>query len=80
MVGDGQIGFGTMVALSVLIGCLIGLVAVAGRPSTVPRREAEWGGLVAPRRQTLTGPPAADDLDTSPIARDAAADDLPDGR
>ncbi len=80
MVGDGQIGFGTMLALSLLVGCLIGLVAVAGRPSGERRRKAEGGGLVSHALEAPPGPPVTHGLDTSPIAPDATADDLPDGR
>ena len=51
MVGDGQIGFGTMLAVCILVGCLVGVIAVAARrggttrPQVVrpgPRARGRW--------------------------------------
>jgi hypothetical protein len=79
MVGDGQIGFGTMLALCMLVGSLIGVVAVAARRGGAGRphagRPAEPG---APAARPV--PPRSHDLDASPIAPYGAADDLGEGR
>ena len=79
MVGDGQIGFGTMLALCMLVGCLIGVVAVAARRGGAGRphagRPAESGAMAA-----RPVPPPSHDLDASPIAPYGAADDLGEGR
>jgi hypothetical protein len=53
MIGDGQIGFSSMLALSLLGGSLVGLVALAVRPAQadpVTRLEAQgWAALPAER-------------------------------
>ena len=80
MVGDGQIGFGAMLALSLLVGSVIGGSAVAARPSAGRGRERETRAL-AP--DPVERPPArgsVDGLDASPIVREAVADDLPNER
>ena len=80
MVGDGQIGFGAMLALSLLVGSVIGGIAVAARPSAGRGRERETRAL-AP--DPVERPPArgsVDGLDASPIVREAVADDLPNER
>lgn len=76
MVGDGQIGFGAVLAVSLLAGSLIGLVAVAARrsPARGRRRQAE-----APAPAAFGGAPApatGDGLDASPIVGEGVADDL----
>jgi Peptidase family M28 len=80
MVGDGQIGFDPMLAICLLGGSLVGLVALAVRPA--PGRQG--AGLAAQRWDASpTQPdlvPASSrnrgDLDASPIAHHAADDDL----
>jgi hypothetical protein len=79
MVGDGQIGFGTMFALCMLAGYMVGVVAVAGRRDAAGRAQA--GRLGSPGRveaQPVSRPMG--DLDASPIAPGAAHDDSGDGR
>jgi hypothetical protein len=79
MVGDGQIGFGTMLALCLLVGCLVGVVALAARRGG--GRRAQVGRPGSPRRvKTQPVPPRSDDLDASPIAPGGVGDDLGDGR
>jgi hypothetical protein len=73
MVADGQISFGAMLALSLLIGSMIGLVAVAARPAPAPQRRA-----TAPPADAPAGRPAripTDDMDASPIVSERVADD-----
>jgi hypothetical protein len=79
MVGDGQIGFGTMLALCVLVGCLVGVVAVAARGATAEGVQAgpSRGGQAAMEAQPVSRP---DPLDASPIAPSAPGDDSGDGR
>jgi hypothetical protein len=81
MVGDGQIGFGTMLAVCLVAGCLVGVVALAGRgPSPVHRPEVPTSGLRPNQAEAPPAPTARGDLDASPIARTRAADDHQDGR
>jgi peptidase M28-like protein len=82
MVGDGQIGFPSMLALCLLAGSLVGLVALAIRPASAApaaRLAARgWAALpVGPDREP-TGALSGDDLDASPIAPRGANDDLAD--
>ena len=80
MVGVGQIGFGEMLALCLLVGCLVGIVALAirrpaakGRPSPArrsPARALEPDAALTPRS----------DLDASPIGRGGLDDDLGNGK
>jgi hypothetical protein len=80
MVGDGQIGFGAMLAVALLVGSVIGLVAVAARPPPQRGREPE---PQAPVREPVGGgaaPVPVDDLDASPIVRERVADDHRDER
>jgi hypothetical protein len=79
MVGDGQIGFGTMLALCVLGGYLVGVVAVAARGATAEGVQAgpSRGRPAAMEAQPVSRPDA---LDASPIAPTAPGDDSGDGR
>jgi hypothetical protein len=80
MVGDGQIGFGTMLALCVLVGCLVGVVALAARRGVSPLRP---GGRRGDSPSVIEAQPASrpgDDLDASPIAPAGASDDWGNGR
>jgi hypothetical protein len=82
MVGDGQIGFGSMLALCLLGGTLVGLVALALRPLPAhPEARLAARGWAAspaaPDRAPSTSRPG-DDLDASPIAPRAVDDDLAD--
>ena len=81
IVGTGQIGFGEMLALCLLLGCLVGIVAVAIRGRAAAARPR------APSRRVPSRTPAHDrdlayghDLDASPIARSGLDDDLGGGR
>jgi 4-hydroxybenzoate polyprenyltransferase len=81
IVGTGQIGFGEMLALCLLLGCLVGIVAVAMRGRAAAARPR------APSRRVPSRTPAHDrdlayghDLDASPIARSGLDDDLGGGR
>lgn len=47
MVGDGQIGFGSVLALSLLVGCLVGVVALAARRPAAGRGPDPAAGEVA---------------------------------
>jgi hypothetical protein len=80
MVGNGQIGFGTMLALCMLVGCLVGAIAVGARRGESPRpgvvrRSNRPAALEAQPVRAPNG-----DLDASPIAPAGASDDLGDGR
>jgi Peptidase family M28 len=81
MVGEGQIGFGEMFALCLLIGSLVGIVALAiRRPAARPRPQPASHHV---RTATLEQEPASTsrhDLDASPIGRGGVGDDLGDGR
>ncbi len=76
MVGDGQIGFGVVLAVSLLVGSVIGLVAVAGRRSPGSRPEPEAEASSPDPVGGRPAPTAADDLDASPIVREGVPDDL----
>ena len=80
MVGDGQIAFGPMLAICLLGGSLVGLVALAVRPAPGRRRAglAAQGWRASPTQPDLVPASSRDrgDLDASPIARHAADDDL----
>jgi hypothetical protein len=79
MIGDGQIGFGTMLALCLLAGCLVGVVALAARRGAAQRAPiGRAGGPGAVEVQPFS--PSTGDLDASPIAPGAARDDLGDER
>jgi hypothetical protein len=81
MIGDGQIGFLSMLALSLLGGSLVGLVALAVRAPAagpVPLAAQGWAALpAAPDGQPDRLRPG-DSLDASPIAPRGANDDLAD--
>jgi hypothetical protein len=83
MVGDGQIGFGSMLALCLLGGTLVGLMALALRPpSARPKARLAVPGWAASPEAAADRAPApsrpGDDLDASPIAPQGAEDDLAD--
>jgi len=79
MVGDGQIGFGAMLALCMLAGCVVGVVAVAARRGGVQRAQVgQPHGSGAVEAQPVSHP--REDLDASPIAPGGTRDDLGDGR
>jgi hypothetical protein len=80
MVGDGQAGLGPVLALCLLMGCMVGLVAVAVRPRPAEARGRPAAGRrpaspVEPERHPV-GTRAGDDLDASPIPRRGRDDDL----
>jgi hypothetical protein len=83
MVSDGQFGFGTMLALCLVIGGLLGIVAVSLRRRTpprrrasqpVPQRPAEGDGEDAPEPEPAGSP--TEGLDTFPITSPGPGDDL----
>jgi peptidase M28-like protein len=83
MVGDGQAGFPQVLALCLLVGCMVGLVAVAVRaPSAEPEGRLaarSWPRPpVEPQRQPIPSA-TGDDLDASPIAPRESGDDLTGG-
>ena len=82
MVGDGQIGFASMLALCLLGGTLVGLMALALRPPPArPKaRLAASGWAASPAAPDRAPTPSrpGDDLDASPIAPQGAEDDLAD--
>jgi hypothetical protein len=80
MVDDGQLGFGSMVALCLLLGGLVGVVALAARrPSpTAPSRPTPYGLDSTPEPEQEGDHSAS--LDASPIAPGGAGDDLEGGR
>jgi Peptidase family M28 len=81
MIGGGQIGFGSMLALCLLVGCLAGIVALAARrTSGAPRRRPAPGAVVVSRVEAQPATRVDDDLDASPIAPSGMADDLGDER
>jgi Peptidase family M28 len=77
MVDDGQIGFWTTLALCLLIGGLVGIVALSLRPKT-PSRPAPSARLRV--GSPPSGEPVGSVLDASPIASRDAPDDLQRGR
>ena len=79
MVGDGQLGFGTMLALSLLVGGLVGVVALAARRPP-PATSQSTRPVPASARVVRDEVPAPDALDASPIAPGGADDDLQGGR
>ncbi len=86
MVADGQIGFVAMVALCLLVGTLVGAVALAAKRRT--SAPAADGQSAAPTRVEPEPPSlihdqdagASNPLDASPIAPIRGADDLGRGR
>jgi hypothetical protein len=82
MIGDGQIGFLSMLALSLLGGSLVGLVALAVRAPpadpVVPLAVQGWAALPAAPDGQPDRPRPGDGLDASPIAPRGANDDLAD--
>jgi hypothetical protein len=83
MVSDGQFGFATMFALCLVLGGLLGIVAVSLRRPSSPRRrptQAAPGDPAEPRddlesdRQPVGSP--TEGLDTFPIMSPGPADDL----
>jgi hypothetical protein len=85
MVSDGQFGFGTMLALCLVIGGLLGIVAVSLRRPAPPRRPAaqavsqgpaagDGGGGGVPQPEPAGSP--TEGLDTSPITSPRPGDDL----
>ncbi len=81
MIGDGQIGFGATLAMCLLVGCLMGIVALAGH-----RPPADRAAVAGPRQAARSPveaepvPAGPDDLDASTIARSRGDDDHEDGR
>ena len=84
MVSDGQFGFGTMLALCLILGGFVGIIAVSVRGRTAARRPSP-PSAAGPRQEPeadeipqrpRNGQPHADGLDTSPIASSAQDDDL----
>jgi hypothetical protein len=83
MVSDGQLGFGTMLALCLVLGGLIGILAVSLRGRTPPRRPVPRQGPGRPAdgdngrasgSQPVGSPTKA--LDTYPIGSSRPDDDL----
>jgi len=81
MVDDGQIGFGTMLSLCLLVGSLVGIVAVAARgpEPAVARRSTPPAATRSPERAEAA-PATAPRMDASPIASSGARDDQEGGR
>jgi hypothetical protein len=80
MVGDGQIGFGTMLAVCILVGCLVGVIAVAARRGGTTRPQVVRPGESPGALEARPVPAPNGDLDASPIAPAGARDDHRDGR
>jgi Peptidase family M28 len=84
IIGDGQIGFASMIALCLLIGCLVSTVALAAGRRAGIRPAARDAGPRSPEPPTHLIHDqeafAPDPLDASPIARIRGADDLGEGR
>jgi hypothetical protein len=80
MVDDGQFGFGMMLALCLLAGALLGIVALAARrpPAAAPSRVSRFGGDSAPELDEKAQVPPP--VDASPIASGGAGDDQEDGK
>jgi hypothetical protein len=82
MVGDGQIGFGSMLPLCLLGGTLVGLVALALRPvSAYPQARPaarDWAHSPGAADRAPTPSRLGDDLDASTIAPRGVDDDLAD--
>jgi hypothetical protein len=80
MVGDGQIGFRSMLAVCLLGGSLVGLVALAVRPAPgghpAGHPAQRWAGSPTQAHLAPTSSLNSGDLDASPIARHGADDDL----
>jgi Peptidase family M28 len=77
MVDDGQIGFGAVLALCLLAGCLVGIVALAARrPASAGPPRATPSRPQASPAEPEPGPP----MDASPIAPSGADDDQEGGR
>ena len=83
MVSNGQLGFGMMLAVCLVLGSLLGIVAVSLRPprpsraevaARMPGRTAEGVAAPAPRPDPVGSPTEA--LGTSPITSPEADDDL----
>jgi hypothetical protein len=81
MVGDGQIGFGAALALCVLTGSLVGVVALAARMPVAARAARSAPAGVAPSpAQPEAASASASQMDASPIASSGADDDQEGGR
>ena len=82
MVGDGQIGFGSMLPLCLLGGTLVGLVALALRPVSAyphaPLAVSDWADSPGAADRAPTPSRLGDDLDASTIAPRSVDDDLAD--
>jgi Peptidase family M28 len=83
MVADGQIGFGEMFALCLLIGALVGVVALAARRRS-PAPPTATSAPPGPVGVLSASPPedelaAVDRLDASTISRSRGTDDLEEG-
>jgi hypothetical protein len=82
MIGDGQFGFLSILALSLLGGSLVGLMALAVRAPpadpVVPLAAQGWAALPAAPDGQPNRPRPGDGLDASPIAPRGANDDLAD--
>jgi Peptidase family M28 len=83
MVSDGQFGFGTMLALCLVIGGLLGIGAVSLRRPAPPRRPAAQAVSQGPAAGDGAGVPEPESvgsptngLDTSPITSPGPGDDL----
>jgi hypothetical protein len=84
MISGGQIGFGTMFSLSLVIGGLLGVIALALRHRVPPRhrrssRSSPTGPLdreAEPLAEPEPVGPSVDGLDTSPITSREEHDDL----
>jgi peptidase M28-like protein len=76
MVGDGQIGFADILALCLLAGCLVGIVALAIRPRSTRRAQLRAQRAPSARREPEPRPEPGGNLDASPIGRNGADDDL----
>ena len=81
MVDDGQIGFGTMLSLCVLAGCLVGIVALAARgPVPARARRPATQSVTPSTADPGAAPPAPAPMDASPIASGQGPDDQEGGR
>jgi hypothetical protein len=79
MVSGGQVGFGTMLSLCLVVGGLLGVLALSlRRPAPRRPRRSRHAPAGSPGREDRPVPVAApaENLDTNPITSSRPGDDL----